>query len=72
MSNDIIITNYVDNNEDGIKKFETCQHRSENEIIKPSCCSAGMISGFRCKLKNLYPVSFSADCKNCLDYSKLL
>lgn len=69
MSDEIIVTNYVDNNEDGIKKFETCKYRSTDEIIKPSCCSSGKIIGFRCELKNIYPVSFATDCKNCSDYS---
>jgi hypothetical protein len=65
----IKIHDYSDNNEEAIAKLETCQYRSEL-IEKTACCSSSKIIGFRCNKKDIFPVSFSVDCKNCTDYIK--
>ena len=65
---DIHFENHNENLDEAILKLESCKFRSENIINKPSCCSSSTISGFLCHKKNIFPVSFSVDCKDCMDF----
>lgn len=66
--NNTIIVNSNPVNQIAITKFETCSFRSKNKITKVSCCSANNVSGFKCNLRNIFPLSYTAHCEKCDKY----
>ncbi|MEK6883124.1 MAG: hypothetical protein AABY22_26095 [Nanoarchaeota archaeon] len=61
MSSEFINFNKIDE-----VKFNTCKHRSLEEIIevKKTCCSSMTIKGYKCLLLQHFPLN-SMICKEC-------
>jgi len=67
-STGIIIQNANPTSQLGISKFETCSFRTDNKIIKKSCCSTNNVSGYKCNLRNIFPLSYIQHCEKCDKY----
>jgi hypothetical protein len=52
----------------GISKFETCLFRTSEKITKQSCCSMNNVSGYKCNLRNIFPLSYIQHCEKCDKY----
>ena len=57
---------------DGLKKLETCIHRSKDLLTKSACCGGHPINGFLCTKNNIFPISYSSNCMNCNDYINVI
>ena len=64
MSSEFINFNKIDE-----VKFNTCKHRSLEEIIevKKTCCSSMTIKGYKCLLLQVFPLS-PKHCEKCTKY----
>ena len=53
------------------EKFNTCEHKSPEEvsIVKKSCCSSWEQRGYKCNLLNLFPLN-PGICTACTYYKK--
>ena len=64
-----IIHDFSPNDKEGAEKFETCKFRSQNKIVKISCCSSKNIEGYRCVKLDIFPLSYQIHCHVCKEYS---
>jgi hypothetical protein len=63
-----VTSNNGPTNQLAISKFETCSFRSLKQITKVSCCSTNNISGYKCELRNIFPLSYINHCEKCDKY----
>jgi len=63
-----VINNYNLVNEEALNKFNNCLYRSTNEIVSKSCCSTQQTDGFKCELKDIYPLLMEKHCLNCEEF----
>ena len=57
--------------EEGIEKFNTCAHRSEDmeTSVIENCCSSRTVTGYTCTLLGIINVQ-ATDCQSCQRYEK--